>query len=146
MLKYLVKICRDGIFLIFFMHSCKFDWFDLFELKRNFFRRIVFRVLCGEWIESMWTCLQCAGWPCIPFFLFTYFIGNLVVCKKIYYTDCFLMNPHKRTYLYSTYGKHILKKRYSLSFGLSASKLLGKMHPLIWETSCSITKKEMALI
>ncbi|CAF4601043.1 unnamed protein product, partial [Rotaria sp. Silwood2] len=41
---------------------------------------IVFRVLCGEWIESMWTCLECAGWPCIPFFLFTFVIGNLVVC------------------------------------------------------------------
>ena len=41
--------------------------------------RIVFRVLCGEWIESMWVCLECAGWPCIPFFLFTFVIGNLVV-------------------------------------------------------------------
>lgn len=27
----------------------------------------------------MWTCLECAGWPCIPFFLFTFVIGNLVV-------------------------------------------------------------------
>lgn len=27
----------------------------------------------------MWTCKRCAGWPCIPFFLFTYVIGNLVV-------------------------------------------------------------------
>ncbi|CAF3598036.1 unnamed protein product [Adineta steineri] len=40
---------------------------------------IVFRVLCGEWIESMWICLECAGWPCYPFFLFTYVMGNLVV-------------------------------------------------------------------
>ncbi|CAF4109785.1 unnamed protein product, partial [Rotaria magnacalcarata] len=40
---------------------------------------IVFRVLCGEWIESMWICLECAGWPCVPFFLFTFVIGNLVV-------------------------------------------------------------------
>lgn len=41
---------------------------------------IVFRVLCGEWIESMWDCLNVAGWPCIPFFLFTMIVGNLVVC------------------------------------------------------------------
>ena len=27
----------------------------------------------------MWVCLECAGWPCIPFFLFTFVIGNLVV-------------------------------------------------------------------
>lgn len=40
---------------------------------------IVFRVLCGEWIESMWDCMLVAGWPCVPFFLFTMIIGNLVV-------------------------------------------------------------------
>ncbi|KAL8602648.1 hypothetical protein ACOMHN_029970 [Nucella lapillus] len=40
---------------------------------------IVFRVLCGEWIESMWDCIRVAGWPCIPFFLLTMIIGNLVV-------------------------------------------------------------------
>nr|AKH03687.1 voltage-gated sodium channel alpha subunit LNav14a21+ [Lymnaea stagnalis] len=40
---------------------------------------IVFRVLCGEWIESMWWCHKAAGWPCVPFFLLTYIIGNLVV-------------------------------------------------------------------
>lgn len=41
---------------------------------------IVFRVLCGEWIESMWDCLRVAGWPCVPFFLLTMIVGNLVVC------------------------------------------------------------------
>ncbi|XP_071164276.1 sodium channel protein para-like isoform X1 [Mytilus edulis] len=40
---------------------------------------IVFRVLCGEWIESMWGCQRVSGWPCIPFFLLTFTIGNLVV-------------------------------------------------------------------
>jgi voltage-gated sodium channel type II alpha len=40
---------------------------------------IVFRVLCGEWIESMWDCLNVAGWPCVPFFLLTMIVGNLVV-------------------------------------------------------------------
>lgn len=43
---------------------------------------IVFRVLCGEWIESMWDCLQVAGWPCVPFFLVCMIVGNLVVTKK----------------------------------------------------------------
>jgi voltage-gated sodium channel type II alpha len=41
---------------------------------------IVFRVLCGEWIESMWECMNVAGWSCVPFFLLTMIIGNLVVC------------------------------------------------------------------
>ncbi|KAI1296926.1 Sodium channel protein para [Halotydeus destructor] len=40
---------------------------------------IVFRVLCGEWIESMWDCMVVAGPVCVPFFLATVVIGNLVV-------------------------------------------------------------------
>ncbi|XP_064621653.1 sodium channel protein type 4 subunit alpha B-like isoform X2 [Lineus longissimus] len=40
---------------------------------------IVFRVLCGEWIESMWDCMLVNGYICIPFFLLTMIIGNLVV-------------------------------------------------------------------
>ncbi|ELT95078.1 hypothetical protein CAPTEDRAFT_210954 [Capitella teleta] len=40
---------------------------------------IVFRVLCGEWIESMWDCMHCFNYVCIPFFLLTMIIGNLVV-------------------------------------------------------------------
>ena len=51
---------------------------------------IVFRVLCGEWIESMWDCLVASGYICIPFFLLTMIIGNLVVS-----TDC----------IYRTIGK-----------------------------------------
>ncbi|XP_062604338.1 sodium channel protein type 4 subunit alpha B-like isoform X1 [Saccostrea cucullata] len=40
---------------------------------------IIFRVLCGEWIESMWACTNANGPVCVPFFLLTYVIGNLVV-------------------------------------------------------------------
>uniref|UniRef100_H2ZUL4 Uncharacterized protein n=1 Tax=Latimeria chalumnae TaxID=7897 RepID=H2ZUL4_LATCH len=41
---------------------------------------IVFRVLCGEWIETMWDCMQVAGEPlCIIFFMLVMVIGNLVV-------------------------------------------------------------------
>ncbi|KAG5888654.1 hypothetical protein JTB14_021279 [Gonioctena quinquepunctata] len=39
---------------------------------------IVFRVLCGEWIESMWDCMLVGDVSCIPFFLATVVIGNLV--------------------------------------------------------------------
>ncbi|CAF3628000.1 unnamed protein product [Rotaria socialis] len=52
----------------------RWNFFDFFHAFM-----IVFRVLCGEWIESMWVCLECAGWPCIPFFLLTFIIGNLVI-------------------------------------------------------------------
>jgi len=40
---------------------------------------IVFRVLCGEWIQSMWDCIHCSSYACIPFFLATMIVGNLVV-------------------------------------------------------------------
>jgi len=48
---------------------------------RDFFHSfmIVFRVLCGEWIQLMWDCMLCSSYVCIPFFLAAMIIGNLVV-------------------------------------------------------------------
>uniref|UniRef100_A0A8C6XNJ8 Sodium channel protein n=1 Tax=Naja naja TaxID=35670 RepID=A0A8C6XNJ8_NAJNA len=41
---------------------------------------IVFRILCGEWIETMWDCMEVAGQPmCLIVFLMVMVIGNLVV-------------------------------------------------------------------
>ncbi|KAM5151936.1 sodium channel protein type 2 subunit alpha-like isoform 1-T1 [Mantella aurantiaca] len=41
---------------------------------------IVFRVLCGEWIETMWDCMEVAGQSmCLTVFLMVMVIGNLVV-------------------------------------------------------------------
>uniref|UniRef100_A0A8C9ZDG0 Sodium channel protein n=1 Tax=Sander lucioperca TaxID=283035 RepID=A0A8C9ZDG0_SANLU len=41
---------------------------------------IVFRVLCGEWIETMWDCMEVAGMPmCIIVYMMVMVIGNLVV-------------------------------------------------------------------
>ncbi|XP_073432820.1 sodium channel protein type 8 subunit alpha isoform X4 [Dendrobates tinctorius] len=41
---------------------------------------IVFRVLCGEWIETMWDCMEVAGQAmCLVVFLMVMVIGNLVV-------------------------------------------------------------------
>uniref|UniRef100_H0XZP2 Sodium channel protein n=1 Tax=Otolemur garnettii TaxID=30611 RepID=H0XZP2_OTOGA len=41
---------------------------------------IVFRILCGEWIETMWDCMEVAGQPmCLTVFLLVMVIGNLVV-------------------------------------------------------------------
>jgi hypothetical protein len=48
---------------------------------------IVFRVLCGEWIESMWDCIYCSGFHCVPFFLLTMIIGNLVVRRFFWFYD-----------------------------------------------------------
>ncbi|XP_016524183.1 sodium channel protein type 2 subunit alpha-like isoform X2 [Poecilia formosa] len=41
---------------------------------------IVFRVLCGEWIETMWDCMEVAGKaPCLILYMTVMVIGNLVV-------------------------------------------------------------------
>nr|XP_022910562.1 sodium channel protein para-like [Onthophagus taurus] len=40
---------------------------------------IVFRALCGEWIESMWDCMLVGDVSCILFFVATVVIGNFVV-------------------------------------------------------------------
>ncbi|XP_061082500.1 sodium channel protein type 2 subunit alpha-like isoform X2 [Conger conger] len=41
---------------------------------------VVFRVLCGEWIENMWECMNVAGTTkCIIVFMMVMVIGNLVV-------------------------------------------------------------------
>ncbi|XP_071897006.1 sodium channel protein type 1 subunit alpha isoform X5 [Anas platyrhynchos] len=41
---------------------------------------IVFRVLCGEWIETMWDCMEVAGQAmCLTVFMMVMVIGNLVV-------------------------------------------------------------------
>ncbi|XP_054246078.1 sodium channel protein type 5 subunit alpha-like [Indicator indicator] len=40
---------------------------------------IIFRILCGEWIETMWDCMEVAGQPlCLLVFLLVMVIGNLV--------------------------------------------------------------------
>ncbi|XP_041857898.1 sodium channel, voltage-gated, type I-like, alpha isoform X1 [Melanotaenia boesemani] len=41
---------------------------------------IVFRVLCGEWIETMWDCMEVAGTAkCLILYMMVMVIGNLVV-------------------------------------------------------------------
>uniref|UniRef100_A0A3Q1H571 Sodium channel protein n=1 Tax=Acanthochromis polyacanthus TaxID=80966 RepID=A0A3Q1H571_9TELE len=41
---------------------------------------IVFRVLCGEWIETMWDCMEVAGTTmCLIVYMMVMVIGNLVV-------------------------------------------------------------------
>ncbi|XP_029933233.1 sodium channel protein type 4 subunit alpha A [Myripristis murdjan] len=41
---------------------------------------IVFRILCGEWIETMWDCMEVSGaGMCLVVFMLVMVIGNLVV-------------------------------------------------------------------
>jgi hypothetical protein len=78
-----------GLLNICFLLADNMDRFPGKELPRWNFTdfmhsfMIVFRVLCGEWIESMWDCMLVGDWSCIPFFLATVVIGNLVVSISV---------------------------------------------------------------
>uniref|UniRef100_A0A8D0G386 Sodium channel protein n=1 Tax=Sphenodon punctatus TaxID=8508 RepID=A0A8D0G386_SPHPU len=66
--EYVRKISNDGVLPRWHMT----DFFHSFL--------IVFRVLCGEWIETMWDCMEVAGETmCLIVFMMVMVIGNLVV-------------------------------------------------------------------
>ncbi|XP_035486788.1 sodium channel, voltage gated, type VIII, alpha subunit b isoform X1 [Scophthalmus maximus] len=58
--------------------SCKLPRWHMHDFFHSFL--IVFRVLCGEWIETMWDCMEVAGQTmCLTVFMMVMVIGNLVV-------------------------------------------------------------------
>ena len=57
--------------------ACDMPRWNFTDFMHSFM--IVFRVLCGEWIESMWDCIYVSGPPCVPYFLATVLVGNLVI-------------------------------------------------------------------
>uniref|UniRef100_A0A672VBS4 Sodium channel protein n=1 Tax=Strigops habroptila TaxID=2489341 RepID=A0A672VBS4_STRHB len=60
--------------------DCKLPRWHMHDFFHSFL--IVFRVLCGEWIETMWDCMEVAGQPmCLTVFMMVMVIGNLVVCS-----------------------------------------------------------------
>ncbi|XP_072903534.1 sodium channel, voltage-gated, type I-like, alpha isoform X1 [Hemitrygon akajei] len=58
--------------------ECKLPRWHMNDFFHSFL--IVFRVLCGEWIETMWDCMEVAGQSmCLIVFMMVMVIGNLVV-------------------------------------------------------------------
>jgi hypothetical protein len=73
------QLFRDGYLKVYEGEMPRWNFTDFLH---SFM--IIFRVLCGEWIESMWACTNANSAICIPFFLLTYIIGNLVVSSTLY--------------------------------------------------------------
>lgn len=66
--------------------DCRLPRWHMSDFFHSFL--MVFRVLCGEWIESMWDCMIGHGESkCLTFFLLVMVIGNLVVgiCFTFYF-------------------------------------------------------------
>ncbi|XP_058889704.1 sodium channel protein type 2 subunit alpha-like isoform X1 [Acipenser ruthenus] len=58
--------------------NCELPRWHMFDFFHSFL--IVFRVLCGEWIETMWDCMEVASQSmCLIVFMMVMVIGNLVV-------------------------------------------------------------------
>ncbi|KAJ6659310.1 hypothetical protein lerEdw1_019181 [Lerista edwardsae] len=57
--------------------TCRLRW-HMKDFLHSFL--IIFRILCGEWIETMWGCMLVAnhGW-CVALFMLVLVVGNLVV-------------------------------------------------------------------
>ena len=52
---------------------------------------LIFRILCGEWIEPLWDCMRASGELCMVVFLPTLILGN------------FMVKTHKNEQLIHTY-------------------------------------------
>ncbi|XP_048373453.1 sodium channel protein type 4 subunit alpha [Sphaerodactylus townsendi] len=58
--------------------DCELPRWHMHDFFHSFL--IVFRILCGEWIETMWDCMEVAGQAlCLTVFMMVMVIGNLVV-------------------------------------------------------------------
>lgn len=52
---------------------------------------IIFRILCGEWIENMWVCMMVSPkYICLTLFLTVMVLGNLVVSSDPSQGNCSL--------------------------------------------------------
>uniref|UniRef100_A0A8C6MEC9 Sodium channel protein n=1 Tax=Nothobranchius furzeri TaxID=105023 RepID=A0A8C6MEC9_NOTFU len=58
--------------------SCELPRWHMNDFFHSFL--IIFRILCGEWIETMWDCMEVSGQAmCLIVFMMVLVIGNLVV-------------------------------------------------------------------
>ncbi|KAM9345606.1 sodium channel protein type 4 subunit alpha B [Symphorus nematophorus] len=64
-------VCRISL-------DCELPRWHMYDFFHAFL--IIFRVLCGEWIETMWDCMEVSGQTmCLIIFMMVLVIGNLVV-------------------------------------------------------------------
>ncbi|XP_043344125.1 sodium channel protein type 7 subunit alpha [Cervus canadensis] len=58
--------------------DCQLPHWHMHDFFHSFLN--VFRILCGEWIETLWDCFKVAGQlSCIPFYMMVILIGKLLI-------------------------------------------------------------------
>ncbi|XP_012511279.1 PREDICTED: sodium channel protein type 7 subunit alpha [Propithecus coquereli] len=58
--------------------DCQLPRWHMYDFFHSYLN--VFRILCGEWVETLWDCMEVAGqsW-CISFYMMVILIGNLLL-------------------------------------------------------------------
>ncbi|KAM5279896.1 sodium channel protein type 7 subunit alpha [Ctenodactylus gundi] len=75
-LKLLGQSYKDHVCLI--DQDCQLSHWHISDFSHSFLN--VFRILCGEWIETLWGCMRVAGQSsCILFYMMVILIGNLLI-------------------------------------------------------------------
>lgn len=76
---------------------------------------IIFRILCGEWIETMWECMEVAGKKkCLTIFLLVLVLGNLVVSFKSIFSPYWMHSVTFLFFLVFFWRQTLLFEKYSL--------------------------------
>lgn len=58
--------------------DCHLPRWHMYDFLHSYLN--IFRILCGEWIETLWDCFKVAGeFSCISFYMMVILIGNLLV-------------------------------------------------------------------
>uniref|UniRef100_A0A8C2FPV2 Sodium channel protein n=1 Tax=Cyprinus carpio TaxID=7962 RepID=A0A8C2FPV2_CYPCA len=93
------KSYRDCVCKI--SEDCKLPRWHMTDFFHSFL--IIFRILCGEWIETMWDCMEVAGQGmCIVVFMMVMIIGNLVVTSLKLYETCQFSDQQRILSLFSS--------------------------------------------
>ncbi|XP_077010173.1 sodium channel protein type 7 subunit alpha [Tamandua tetradactyla] len=70
-LSYKVRVCKIS-------QDCLLSHWHMHDFFHSYLT--VFRVLCGEWIETLWDCMEVASpFRCIPFYMMVILIGNFLI-------------------------------------------------------------------
>nr|XP_036851965.1 sodium channel protein type 7 subunit alpha isoform X1 [Manis javanica]XP_036851966.1 sodium channel protein type 7 subunit alpha isoform X1 [Manis javanica] len=58
--------------------DCHLPRWHMYDFLHSYLN--IFRILCGEWIETLWDCFKVAGeFSCISFYMMVILIGNLLI-------------------------------------------------------------------
>ncbi|CAL8098039.1 unnamed protein product [Orchesella dallaii] len=77
---YLFCVAGMHLFRLEGVHNSESSW-HFGDFWHSFM--VIFRILCGEWTETMWECFEANGPICIPFYITAVIVLNLIVLNLL---------------------------------------------------------------